>query len=72
MKGWTFPTSLPICRVYVDFGIWHEMVTSTRLKEQAGNGISRRQTLSSKIAQGLQSVKYSLLQSPKNPKGATN
>ena len=37
-------------------------------EKQVGNGISRRHTSASKIAQGLQSVKYSLLQYPKNIK----
>ena len=40
--------------------------------QQAGNGPSRRHIRGSKIAKGLQSVKYSLLQYPKNPKVGPN
>ena len=45
---------------------------SERVSKQAGNGISRRHIKGSKIAQELQSVKYSPPQYPKNPKGGLN
>ena len=38
------------------------------MNKQTGNGPSRRHILGSKIAKGLQSVKYSLLQYPHEEK----
>ena len=43
-------------------------VTLLVLNKQAGNGPSRRHIQGSKIAKGLQSVKYSLLQYPRDEK----
>ena len=45
-------------------------VISLVLKSQAGNGPSRRHIQGSKIAKGLKSVKYSLLQYPHEEQGA--
>ena len=41
-------------------------------EKQSWIGISRRHTQSTKIAQGLQSAKYSLLKYPKNPNVGPN